>query len=44
MRAVTDTGPLLHLTEAAALELLRQVGDLRVPPQVMADMAYHRMD
>jgi hypothetical protein len=44
IRAVTDTGPLLHLTEAAALELLRLVGDLHVPPQVMAEMAYHRMD
>lgn len=44
MRAVTDTEPLLHLTEAAALELLRLVGDLHVPPEVMAEMAYHRMN
>lgn len=44
IRAVTDTGLLLHLTEAAALELLRLVGDLRVPPQVMAEMAYLWMD
>ncbi|NUQ36461.1 MAG: hypothetical protein HUU23_01430 [Caldilineales bacterium] len=34
----------MHLTEAAALELLRLVGDLHVPPEVMAEMAYHRMD
>lgn len=44
IRAVTDTGPLLHLTEAAALDLLRLVGDLHAPPQVMAEMAYHRAD
>ncbi len=44
IRAVTDTGPLLHLTEAAALDLLRLVGDLHAPPQVMAEMAYHRTD
>jgi hypothetical protein len=44
MRAVTDTGPLLHLTEAASLDLLRLVGDLHVPPQVMAEMVYHQRD
>ena len=42
--AVTDTGPLLHLTEADALDLLRLMGDLHVPPQVMAEMAYHLID
>ena len=39
--AVADTGPLLHLTEAEALHLLRLVGDLHVPPTVMAEIAYH---
>ena len=38
--AVSDTGPLLHLTEAEALHLLRLVGDLHVPPQVIAEMAF----
>ena len=37
---VSDTGPLLHLVEAQALHLLRQVGDLHVPPQVVAEMTY----
>ena len=38
---VSDTGPLLHLTEAQALHLMPWVGDLHTPPQVVAEMAYH---
>ena len=37
---VSDTGPLLHLSEADALSLARLVGDLHVPPQVNAELAY----
>jgi predicted nucleic acid-binding protein len=40
-RVVSDTGPLLHLTEAEAMHLLQWVGDLHAPPQVVAEMAYH---
>jgi len=38
--AVADTGLLLHLTEADALALTRLVGDLHIPPQVNAELAY----
>jgi hypothetical protein len=31
---VCDTGPLLHLHEAGALEFLRQAGDILIPPAV----------
>jgi predicted nucleic acid-binding protein len=41
---VSDTGPLLHLTEAQALHLLQWVGDLHAPPQVVAEMTYHLSD
>jgi hypothetical protein len=37
---VSDTGPLLHLSEADALSLARLVGDLHIPPQVNAELAY----
>ena len=37
---VSDTGPLLHLTEADAFALTHLVGDLHVPPQVNAELAY----
>lgn len=36
---VADTGPLLHLSEAKALDLLESVGELRIPSQVAAEMA-----
>jgi hypothetical protein len=29
-----DTGPLIHLSEAGVLELLRQAGDILIPPVV----------
>lgn len=41
---VADTGPLLHLTEARSLHLLRLAGDVHLPPQVNAEMAYHLPD
>jgi predicted nucleic acid-binding protein len=41
IRAVADTGPLLHLTEADALHLLRLIGGLHAPPQVMTEVTYH---
>ena len=31
---VCDTGPLLHLSEAGALDFLRQAGDILIPPVV----------
>ena len=37
---VSDTGPLLHLTEADAFALVRLAGDLHIPPQVNAELAY----
>jgi hypothetical protein len=37
---VSDTGPLLHLTEADAFALTHLVGDLHIPPQVNAELAY----
>lgn len=43
-RIVADTGPLLHLTEAEALELLRPAGNVHVPPQVIAELSYLRPD
>jgi predicted nucleic acid-binding protein len=36
---VCDTGPLLHLSEAGALELLRQAGDILIPPIVEREFA-----
>lgn len=36
---VCDTGPLLHLSEAGALELLRQAGDVLIPPVVEHEFA-----
>ena len=38
-QAVSDTGPLLHLTEASRLWLLERIGDTHAPPQVIAEMA-----
>ena len=36
---VCDTGPLLHLNEAGALEFLRQAGDILIPPVVEYEFA-----
>lgn len=39
--AVCDTGPLLHLSEANALDMLRHVGEIHVPPQVLTEIGRH---
>jgi predicted nucleic acid-binding protein len=35
---VSDTGPILHLSEAAALPLLGLAGDVHIPPAVEAEL------
>jgi predicted nucleic acid-binding protein len=37
-RVVCDTGPFLHLAEARCLEILRQAGELHIPPAVEAEL------
>jgi predicted nucleic acid-binding protein len=39
MRLVADTGPILHLQEAGALDLLPLVGEIVVPPLVLAELS-----
>jgi hypothetical protein len=34
---VSDTGPILHLSEAGALELLSKSGAISIPPAVEWD-------
>ncbi len=41
-RIVSNTGPLIHLDEAQALELLHLAGEIHVPNQVLAEMKYHK--
>jgi len=36
---VCDTGPLLHLSEAGVLVLLRQAGNILIPPIVVHELA-----
>lgn len=38
-RVVCDTGPILHLHEARALELLRHTGEVLIPPAVEEELA-----
>jgi predicted nucleic acid-binding protein len=38
MRIVSNTGPLLHLTEAHALSLLRFTGELHIPAMVAIEL------
>ena len=40
-RLVTDTGPLLHLGEAGALDLLPRVGAASLGPMVLAELRAH---
>ena len=40
-RIVSNTGPLLHLEEAQALELLRHTGEVRIPKAVDLEMAHY---
>ena len=37
-RLVADTGPILHLHEAGALHLLPLLGEIFLPPLVMAEL------
>lgn len=39
-RVVSNTGPLLHLSEAQALDLLRLAGEVHTPGGVEAEMLY----
>lgn len=38
MRWVADTGPVLHLAEANALELISQLGAVAIPPAVREEL------
>lgn len=38
MRWVADTGPVLHLVEAGAMHLLPLLGEVVVPPAVLAEL------
>ena len=40
-RLVADTGPLLHLHEAAALHLLPLIGTVIVPARILAELRSH---
>ena len=40
-RLVADTGPILHLHEAGALHLLPLIGEVLVPPLVLAELRVH---
>ena len=39
MRWVADTGPVLHLAEAEALDLLPMLGEVALPPAVAEEWA-----
>ena len=43
-RVVCDTGPLLHLGEAQALELLARAGEVSIPLAVDLEMLVHQQD
>ena len=43
-RLVADTGPLLHLHEAAALHLLPLIGNVVVPARILAELHSHAPD
>jgi predicted nucleic acid-binding protein len=43
-RIVSDTGPLLHLHEAACLALLERAGTVTVPQAVDSEMVQHVRD
>lgn len=40
-RLIADTGPILHLHEAGALSLLPLMGEILLPPQVLAELRIH---
>lgn len=41
---VCDTGPLVHLSEAGLVYLLRETGDVHIPPAVRAEMERYDAD
>jgi predicted nucleic acid-binding protein len=41
---VSDTGPVLHLSEALALDLLRETGEVHIPEAVEAELRPHFPD
>jgi hypothetical protein len=43
-RIICDTGPLLHLGEAQALELLALAGEISIPLAVDLEMLVHQQD
>lgn len=43
-RIVADTGPVLHLVEVEALDLLQLAGEVCIPPAVDAELAQHLPD
>jgi predicted nucleic acid-binding protein len=43
-RVVSDTGPILHLSEAQALDLLRLTGEVHIPPAVDTEILQHQAD
>ena len=40
-RVVSNTGPLLHLSEASDLDLLSLMGEVHIPRGVEREIAYH---
>ena len=40
-RVVSNTGPLLHLSEASNLDLLSRMGEVHIPRGVEREIAYH---
>ncbi len=40
-RVISNTGPLLHLSEAQALDLLKLMGEIYIPKAVDLEMAQH---
>lgn len=40
---VSDTGPLLHLTEADLLDLFRLAGDIHIPPAISTELSRYNL-
>jgi predicted nucleic acid-binding protein len=43
-RVVSDTGPVLHLSEARALDLLEHLGEIHIPATVDAEIRRYLVD
>ena len=41
---VADTGPVLHLHQAGALDLLPALGEIHITPTVIAELRWHAPD